>query len=300
MAEVATASQLSAPRGKAQRARVPLPLTESPASRMVLIAVAMAFLVLFLLLPLAVVFIEALRRGIRAYAAAIAEPEAIAAIRLTTITALVVVPLNAAFGIAAAWAITKFEYAGKNLLITLIDLPFSISPVIGGMLFVLLFGNLGLFGPWLAAHGIQIAFAVPGVIIATLFVTLPFVARELIPLMQKQGTEQEEAAFMLGARGWQTLVRVTIPNIKWGLLYGILLCNGRAIGEFGAVAVISGHISGLTNTMPLHVEVLYNDYAFAAAFAVASLLTLMALATLVLKGLLEWRGGARLARARLH
>jgi len=300
VADLATAANRYTERRKAQRPRVPLPLTESPAVRTALIAVALAFLVLFLILPLTVVFTEAFRRGIRAYAAAIAEPEAIAAIRLTVITAIILVPLNAAFGISAAWAITKFEYAGKNLLITLIDIPFSISPVIGGMLFVLLFGMQGMLGPWLTAHGLQIAFAVPGVIVATLFVTLPFVARELIPLMQKQGTEQEEAAFMLGARGWQTLVRVTVPNIKWGLLYGILLCNGRAIGEFGAVAVISGHISGLTNTMPLHVEVLYNDYAFAAAFAVASLLTLMALATLVLKSFLEWRGGARLAPARLQ
>ena len=297
MADLAAAAQVE--RRKAQRARVSLPLTESPAARTGLIAVALAFLALFLILPLTVVFVEALRRGVRTYAAAIVEPEAIAAIRLTLITASIVVPLNAAFSIAAAWAITKFEYPGKNLLITLIDLPFSISPVIGGMLFVLLFGMQGLLGPWLATHGIQIAFAVPGVIVATLFVTLPFVARELIPLMQKQGTAQEEAAFLLGASGWQTLMRVTIPNIKWGLLYGILLCNGRAIGEFGAVAVISGHISGLTNTMPLQVEVLYNDYAFAAAFALASLLTLMALATLVLKAVLEWRG-KRLARGRPH
>ena len=297
MADLAAAAQVE--RRKAQRARVSLPLTESPAARTGLIGVALAFLALFLILPLTVVFVEALRRGVRTYAAAIVEPEAIAAIRLTLITASIVVPLNAGFGIAAAWAITKFEYPGKNLLITLIDLPFSISPVIGGMLFVLLFGMQGLLGPWLATHGIQIAFAVPGVIVATLFVTLPFVARELIPLMQKQGTAQEEAAFLLGASGWQTLMRVTIPNIKWGLLYGILLCNGRAIGEFGAVAVISGHISGLTNTMPLQVEVLYNDYAFAAAFALASLLTLMALATLVLKAVLEWRG-KRLARGRPH
>jgi len=297
VADLAAAAQVE--RRKAQRARVSLPLTESPAARTGLIAVALAFLALFLILPLTVVFVEALRRGVRTYAAAIVEPEAIAAIRLTLITASIVVPLNAGFGIAVAWAITKFEYPGKNLLITLIDLPFSISPVIGGMLFVLLFGMQGLLGPWLATHGIQIAFAVPGVIVATLFVTLPFVARELIPLMQKQGTAQEEAAFLLGASGWQTLMRVTIPNIKWGLLYGILLCNGRAIGEFGAVAVISGHISGLTNTMPLQVEVLYNDYAFAAAFAVASLLTLMALATLVLKAVLEWRG-KRLARGRPH
>ena len=229
-----------------------------------------------------------------------AEPEALAAIRLTVITALIVVPLNAVFGIAAAWAITKFEFPGKNLLITLIDLPFSVSPVIGGMVFVLLFGLQGVFGPWLAEHGIKIIFAIPGIIIATLFVTLPFVARELIPLMQKQGTEQEEAALMLGANGWQMLRRVTLPNIKWGLLYGVLLCNGRAIGEFGAVAVVSGHIAGLTNTMPLHVEVLYNDYAFAAAFAVASLLTLMALATLALKTWLEWRAGPQMSRTGLH
>jgi sulfate/thiosulfate transport system permease protein len=280
--------------------RVPLPLTEPPAMRMALIALAFVFLVLFLILPLAVVFTEALGRGARAYAAAISEPEALAAMRLTLVTAFIVVPVNTAFGLAAAWAITKLHFHGKDLLITLIDLPFSVSPVIGGMLFVLLFGMQGVFGPWLAAHGIQIAFAVPGVVIATLFVTLPFVARELIPLMQKQGTAQEEAAFILGARGWQILFRVTIPNIKWGLLYGVLLCNGRAIGEFGAVAVISGHIAGLTNTMPLHVEVLYNDYAFAAAFAVASLLTLMALATLVIKSLLEWYGAAQLSGTRLH
>jgi sulfate/thiosulfate transport system permease protein len=208
--------------------------------------------------------------------------------------------LNVMFGIAAAWAITKFEFPGKSFLITLIDLPFSVSPVIGGMVFVLLFGLQGLFGPWLFEHGIKIIFAVPGIIIATLFVTLPFVARELIPLMQKQGSEAEEAALMLGANGWQTFRRVTLPNIKWGLLYGVLLCNGRAIGEFGAVAVVSGHIAGLTNTMPLHVEVLYNDYDFVAAFAVASLLTLMALATLAFKAVLEWRSSALLARSRVH
>ncbi|MFL6804548.1 MAG: sulfate ABC transporter permease subunit CysW [Xanthobacteraceae bacterium] len=277
-----------------------MPLTESFAARAALIGVALFFLVVFLILPLVVVFAEAFRRGVAAYVAALVEPAALAAIRLTLLTALIVVPLNAAFGIAAAWAITKFEFPAKNLLITLIDLPFSVSPVIGGMVFVLLFGLQGLLGSWLDAHGITIVFAVPGIIIATLFVTLPFVARELIPLMQKQGTQQEEAALMLGANGWQTLLRVTLPNIKWGLLYGILLCNGRAMGEFGAVAVVSGHIIGLTNTMPLHVEVLYNDYAFAAAFAVASLLTLMALATLALKIWLEWRAGPRLARTRLH
>jgi len=277
-----------------------LPLTESAPVRGALIAIALLFLVVFLILPLLVVFSEALRLGLRAYGAALIEPHALAAIRLTLLTALIVVPLNAAFGIAAAWAITKFDFRGKNLLITLIDLPFSVSPVIGGMVFVLLFGLQGVFGPWLAAHGIKIVFAIPGIVIATLFVTLPFVARELIPLMQKQGTQQEEAALMLGANGWQTLRRVTLPNVKWSLLYGILLCNGRAIGEFGAVAVVSGHIIGLTNTMPLQVEVLYNDYAFAAAFAVASLLTLMALATLALKTWLEWRAGTLPAHTRLH
>ena len=276
----------------------PLPLTESFATRLTLILIASTFLVVFLILPLVVVFAEAFRQGVMTYLAALTEPAALAAIRLTVITALIVVPLNAMFGLAAAWAITKFEFPAKNLLIPLIDLPFSVSPVIGGMVFVLLFGLQGLFGPWLGAHGVSIVFAVPGIIIATLFVTLPFVARELIPLMQKQGTEQEEAALILGAGGWQTLLRVTLPNIKWGLLYGILLCNGRAIGEFGAVSVVSGHIIGLTNTMPLHVEVLYNDYAFASAFAVASLLTLMALATLALKTWLEWRASPHASRAR--
>jgi len=283
-----------------RRDRRLLPLTESFPVRVTLIAIALLFLALFLILPLVVVFTEALRLGLRAYGAALIEPHALAAIRLTLLTALIVVPLNAAFGIAAAWAITKFNFRGKDLLITLIDLPFSVSPVIGGMVFVLLFGLQGVLGPWLATHGIKIVFAIPGIVIATLFVTLPFVARELIPLMQKQGTQQEEAALMLGANGWQVLRRVTLPNVKWSLLYGILLCNGRAIGEFGAVAVVSGHIIGLTNTMPLQVEVLYNDYAFAAAFAVASLLTLMALATLALKTWLEWRAGTLPARTRLH
>src|SRR5207237_962297 len=264
-------------------------LTLFAAHRSLLIADSLGFLLLYLLLPLIVLFAEALLLVLGSYWAAITEPEALAAIRLTLLTALIVVPLNAIFGIAAAWAITKFQFDGKNLLITLVDLPFSVSPVIGGMVFVLLFGLQGVFGPWLAVHDIKIIFAIPGIVIATLFVTLPFVARELIPLMQKQGTVQEEAALMLGASGWQTLWRVTLPNIKWGLLYGILLCNGRAIGEFGAVAVVSGHIIGLTNTMPLHVAVLYNDYAFAASFAVASLLSLMAVVTLVLKNVLEWR-----------
>ena len=282
------------------RRRVQLPLSEPPWVRALLIAVALLFLTFFLVLPLIVVFVEAFREGARVYFAALSEPEAVAAIRLTVLIAAICVPLNTAFGLAAAWAITKFDFPGKSFLLTLIDLPFSVSPVIAGMVFVLLFGLQGVLGPWLARHDIQIIFAVPGIVIATLFVTLPFVARELIPLMQKQGTDQEEAALMLGASGWRTLRRITLPNIKWGLLYGILLCNGRAIGEFGAVAVVSGHIAGLTNTMPLHVEVLYNDYAFPAAFAVASLLTLMALATLALKAVLEWRAGARLSRTRLH
>jgi sulfate transport system permease protein len=277
-----------------------LPLTESGWVRAILLAAALVFLLLFLIFPLVVVFTEALREGVRVYVAAIADPEAVAAIRLTLLTAAVVVPLNMLFGIAAAWAVTKFEFRGKSFLITLIDLPFSVSPVIGGMVFVLLFGLQGLFGPWLTAHDIKIIFAIPGIIIATLFVTLPFVARELIPLMQQQGTTQEEAALILGASGWQTFRRVTLPNIKWGLLYGVLLCNGRAIGEFGAVSVVSGHIGGLTNTMPLHVEVLYNDYAFAASFAVASLLTLMALATLALKAVLEWSSGGELSETRAH
>lgn len=269
-------------------------LSEGPRVRAALIVVAAFFFLFFLLLPLLVVFVEALRQGLAAYWAGISEPEARAAIRLTLLTAIVVVPINTLFGIAAAWAVTKFNFVGKNLLITLIDVPFSVSPVIGGMVFVLLFGLPGLLGPWLAAHDVKIIFAVPGVIIATLFVTLPFVARELIPLMQKQGTDQEEAALMLGANGWQTFLRITLPNIKWGLLYGILLCNGRAIGEFGAVAVVSGHIMGLTNTMPLHVEVLYNDFNFVASFAVASLLVMMAFATLVLKTVLEARAAWKL------
>ena len=278
----------------------PLPLTETRWLRATLIAAALLFLLLFLILPLVAVFTEALREGVRVYLAAISDPEAVAAIRLTLLTAAIAVPLNMLFGLAAAWAVTKFEFRGKSFLITLIDLPFSVSPVIGGMVFVLLFGLQGLFGSWLIEHDIKIIFAVPGIVIATLFVTLPFVARELIPLMQQQGTTQEEAALILGASGWQTFLRVTLPNIKWGLLYGVLLCNGRAIGEFGAVSVVSGHIGGLTNTMPLHVEVLYNDYAFAASFAVASLLTLMALATLAIKTVLEWGSGGDLSATRLH
>ena len=266
------------------------------AVRAVLIGTALAFLGLFLLLPLLAVFVEALRQGLGAYLAGITEPDALAAIRLTLLVAAIAVPLNLVFGIAAAWAIAKFEFKGKSLLITLIDLPFSVSPVIAGLVYVLLFGAQGLLGPWLAEHDIKIIFAVPGIVLATIFVTFPFVARELIPLMQEQGTEEEEAARMLGAGGLQIFWRVTLPNVKWGLLYGVLLCNARAMGEFGAVSVVSGHIRGLTNTMPLHVEILYNEYNFVAAFAVASLLTLLALLTLVLKVALERRSQrARLA-----
>jgi sulfate transport system permease protein len=278
---------------------VHLPLTEPAPMRGVLLAIALSFLALFLVLPLIVVFAEAFSQGVRVYFAALSEPEAVAAIKLTVLTAAICVPLNTAFGLAAAWSITKFDFPGKSLLLTLIDLPFSVSPVVAGLVYVLLFGLQGLFGTWLVAHGIKIIFAVPGIALATLFVTLPFVARELIPLMDSQGTTQEEAAIVLGANGWQTFLRVTLPNIKWGLLYGVLLCNGRAIGEFGAVAVVSGHIIGLTNTMPLHIEVLYNDYAFAASFAVASLLTLMALVTLGMKTVLEWRLG-RAAATHVH
>jgi sulfate/thiosulfate transport system permease protein len=257
--------------------------------RVLLILVALVFLGLFLIAPLAAVFVEAFAKGGKAYLAAIREPDALAAIRLTLITAIIAVPLNTVFGISAAWAITKFSFRGKNLLLTLIDLPFAVSPVISGLVFVLLFGAQGLLGPWLAAHNLKIIFAVPGIILATVFVTFPFVARELIPLMQEQGTEEEQAALMLGANGWQTFWRVTLPNVKWALLYGVILCNARAMGEFGAVSVVSGHIRGQTNTMPLHVEILYNEYNFVGAFAVASLLTVLALVTLIVKSFVEWR-----------
>jgi sulfate transport system permease protein len=265
--------------------------TETKGVRSLLILVALAFLMIFLLLPLIVVFIEALRDGLGAFVAAIMEPDALAAIRLTLIVAAIAVPCNLVFGVAAAWAIAKFEFRGKSFLITLIDLPFSVSPVIAGLVYVLLFGGQGYLGPWLSAHGIKIVFAIPGIVLATIFVTFPFVARELIPLMQEQGTGDEEAALSLGASGWKTFWLVTLPNVKWALLYGVLLCNARAMGEFGAVSVVSGHIRGLTNTMPLHVEILYNEYSYAAAFAVASLLALLALVTLALKTLLEWRFG---------
>ncbi|TWI64521.1 sulfate transport system permease protein [Pseudoduganella lurida] len=257
--------------------------------RWLLIFVALAFLTLFLFVPLVAVFAEALKKGTEVYLEAIVEDDAIAAIKLTLITAAIAVPLNLVFGIAASWAIAKFEFRGKSLLLTLIDLPFSVSPVISGLIYVLLFGAQGWWGPWLAEHDIKILFAVPGIVIATVFITFPFVARELIPLMQAQGSEEEEAAVVLGASGLQTFFRVTLPNIKWGLLYGVILCNARAMGEFGAVSVVSGHIRGETNTMPLQVEILYNEYNFVAAFAVASLLALLALVTLALKSFIEWR-----------
>ncbi len=252
---------------------------------------ALAFLVIFLLLPLVTVFAAALSGGIGAYAQSLVEPDALSAIRLTLLVAAISVPLNIVFGIVAAWAIAKFDFPGKSLLITFIDLPFSVSPVVAGLVYVLLFGAHGWLGPWLREHDIQIIFAVPGIVLATVFVTFPFVARELIPLMQEQGRDDEEAALSLGATGLQTFFRVTLPNIRWGLLYGVLLCNARAMGEFGAVSVVSGHLRGLTNTMPLHVEILYNEYNFVAAFAVASLLAMLALVTLVLKSILEWRFG---------
>jgi len=252
-----------------------------------LIGLALGFLTLFLFVPLISVFYEALKKGTAVYIAAITDPDAVSAIQLTLTAAAIAVPLNLIFGIAAAWAIAKFEFRGKNLLITLIDLPFSVSPVVSGLIYVLIFGLQGWLGPWLAEHDIKIIFAVPGIVLATIFVTVPFIARELIPLMQAQGTEEEEAAVVLGASGWQTFFHVTLPNVKWGLLYGVILCNARAMGEFGAVSVVSGHIRGSTNTLPLHVEILYNEYNFAAAFAVASLLALLALVTLALKTIVE-------------
>ena len=266
--------------------------TEPAWLRRLLIAVALAFLTLFLFVPLVAVFVEALKKGIDVYLAAIVEPDALAAIRLTLLAAAISVPLNLAFGVAAAWAIAKFEFHGKNVLLTLIDLPFSVSPVIAGLVFVLVFGLQGWLGEWLRDHDLKIIFALPGIVIATIFITLPFVARELIPLMQAQGIEQEEAARVLGAGGWQIFRRVTLPNVQWALLYGVILCNARAMGEFGAVSVVSGHIRGQTNTMPLHIEILYNEYQFAAAFAVASLLAGLALVTLALKYFVERRVAA--------
>jgi sulfate transport system permease protein len=265
------------------------PTSEPLVARAVLIAVALGFLGLFLVLPLALVFQQAFEKGAAAYLAAVREREALAALRLTLLTAAVAVPANLLFGLASAWAIARFEFPGRSLLLTLIDLPFAISPVISGVVFILLFGRQGLLGPWLAEHGLKVVFAVPGIVLATVFVTFPFVARELIPVMQAAGREEEEAAVVLGASGFQVFRRVTLPNVKWGLLYGVILCNARAMGEFGAVSVVSGHIRGLTNTLPLHVEILYNEYQFQAAFAVASLLALLALVTLAAKSLVEWR-----------
>ncbi|MFL5260521.1 MAG: sulfate ABC transporter permease subunit CysW [Hyphomicrobiales bacterium] len=274
--------------------------TERPGIRFALIAAAGLFLAGFLFMPLAVVFVEAFRHGVGALIAALAEPDALAAIRLTLLVAAIAVPFNLIVGVAAAWAIGKFDFKGKNVLLTLIDLPFSVSPVISGLVYVLLFGANSLIGSWLKARGIEIIFAVPGIVLATIFVTFPFVAREVIPLMQSQGKQDEEAALSLGASGWRTFFMVTAPNIAWGLVYGVLLCNARAMGEFGAVSVVSGHIRGETNTMPLHIEILYNEYNFAAAFAVASLLAGLALVTLAIKSALEWRYGDALAGGAGH
>ncbi|HKX44871.1 MAG TPA: sulfate ABC transporter permease subunit CysW [Burkholderiaceae bacterium] len=262
---------------------------EQPWVKWTILTLGLGFFALFLLLPLVAVFAEALRKGFSVYLAALLEPDALSALTLTLTAAAIAVPLNLVFGVLAAWAVTKFDFRGKQLLITLIDLPFSVSPVVAGLIYVLLFGAQGWFGPWLQAHDLKIVFAVPGIVLATVFVTFPFVARELIPLMEAQGREEEEAATVLGASGWQTFWHVTLPNVKWGLLYGVILCNARAMGEFGAVSVVSGHIRGVTNTLPLHVEILYNEYQFAAAFAVASLLALLALVTLGLKTFVEWR-----------
>jgi len=266
-------------------------LAEPRPVRWLLTGAALAFLGLFLFLPLLLVFTKAMEKGLSGYMAAVGDPVTLSAIRLTLVTAVIVVPLNVVFGMAAAWAIARYDFPGRNLLTTLIDLPFSVSPVIAGMIFVLLFGAHGLAGPWLAAHDIKVIFALPGIVLATLFVTSPFVARELMPLLRAQGSEDEEAALTLGASGIQTFLRVSLPKMKWGLIYGAVLCNARAMGEFGAVSVVSGHIRGLTTTIPLHVEILYNEYQFAASFAVASLLTLLALVTLVVKSLVEWKSG---------
>jgi sulfate/thiosulfate transport system permease protein len=275
----------------------PQSLTEPAWVRWTLISVALGFLVLFLVVPLAAVFYEAFAKGAAVYFASIHEPDALSAIRLTLLSAAVAVPLNLVFGLAAAWAITKFEFRGKNILITLIDLPFAVSPVISGLIYVLIFGAQGLFGEWLIEHDIKVIFAAPGIILATVFVTFPFIARELIPVMQAAGTDEEEASLVLGANGWQTFWHVTLPSVKWGLLYGVILCNARAMGEFGAVSVVSGHIRGQTNTLPLHVEILYNEYNFAAAFACASLLAFLALVTLAAKSYVEHRYHEQIAAA---
>ncbi|HEY8528912.1 MAG TPA: sulfate ABC transporter permease subunit CysW [Paenibacillaceae bacterium] len=277
------------PAAKRQEVARPRHLTEPAAVKWLLITAAVAFVVILIVLPMITVIFEAFRKGWEAYAAALRDPDALAALRLTLFTALIAVPLNTIFGVCAAWAITKFRFRGKNALITLIDLPFSVSPVISGLIFMLLFGAQGFLGPWLQEHNIKIVFALPGIVLATIFVTFPFVARELIPLMESQGVQDEEAAATLGARGLRTFWKVTLPNIKWGLLHGIVLCNARAMGEFGAVSVVSGHIRGETNTLPLHIEILYNEYQFTAAFAVASLLMLLAVVTLIVKAWIESR-----------
>ncbi len=271
--------------------------SEPQVARRLLIGIALLFLAVFLILPLAAVFAEAFRRGLGAYRAAFDDPDARSAVLLTLTVAAIAVPLNLVFGIAAAWAVAKFDFHGKSVLITLIDLPFSVSPVVAGLVFVLLFGSHGWIGPWLKEHGIEVIFALPGIVLATVFVTFPFIARELIPLMQDQGSADEEAGLTLGASGWRTFLTVTLPNVKWALLYGVLLCNARAMGEFGAVAVVSGHIRGLTNTMPLHVEILYNEYNLVGAFAMASLLAALALVTLAIKSFLEWRYAGAIASA---
>jgi sulfate transport system permease protein len=289
MSTASIAVPVAAPAAPVAPRAVRAATAEPPWVRRTLIVVAFAFLTLFLFVPLSAVFWEALRKGWQVYLAAIVEPDALSAVRLTLVAAAISVPLNLVFGFAAAWAIAKFDFRGKNLLLTLIDLPFSVSPVIAGLIYVLVFGLQGWLGETLRDHDVKIIFAVPGIVLATVFITFPFIARELIPLMQAQGTEQEEAARVLGASGWQILRRVTLPNVKWALLYGVILCNARAMGEFGAVSVVSGHIRGQTNTMPLHIEILYNEYQFAAAFAVASLLAGLALVTLVLKYLVERR-----------
>jgi sulfate transport system permease protein len=265
--------------------------------RVLLTLFALAFLALFLVVPLAAVFTQAFEKGLAAYWAAIREPDTVSAMQLTLIAAAIAVPLNLVFGVCASWAVAKFRFPGRSLLITLIDLPFAVSPVISGLIFVLLFGARGVLGPWLQEHDLKIIFAVPGIVLATVFVTFPFVARELIPLMEAQGTDEEQAAIVLGASGWQAFWRVTLPNVKWGLLYGVILCNARAMGEFGAVSVVSGHIRGQTNTLPLHVEILYNEYDFVAAFAVASLLAMLALATVAAKRLLQWLARPKAVRA---
>ncbi len=274
--------------------------TERPAVRVLLTVVALAFLGLFLVLPLVSVFYEALSAGFGAFVKALGGRETASTIELTLLVAAISVPANLVFGLTASWAIAKFEFRGKSLLITLIDLPFSVSPVTAGLIYVLMFGAQGYLGPLLAEHGIKVIFAVPGIVLATIFVTFPFIAREMIPIMQAQGTQDEEAALSLGASGWQTFFRVTLPNVKWALLYGVLLCNARAMGEFGAVSVVSGHIRGKTNTMPLQVEILYNEYMYRAAFAVASLLALLALVTLIVKSILEWRYADEIAATRRH